>query len=349
MVDLMGDHNSNEEPLYLGIDVGSFKTSICTSDGKRFSERTIVALSKDAENNEGSMLSGKEDMEITDTEMKELLNDGLKSDEDTRLFRDFLKDLLIRNDIDLNKRKVYAIIAVSSDADNEFRKKVLKLGNELFEGAMLVDGTFCIAYNKDLPEGSLVVDIGYTGTDICITKDDLSQEIVHLNIPCAGKNIDTEVLKLINERWPDSILTGEITRKWKEEHGHLLSPQGECMIEVPLEDGAVNGSIADEIQIACEFVVTDIISSITRILSEVDPDLRGSLRNNIHIFGGTSKLHDIVDFMETELKEVGGGKIFSDLDPVFGISEGALDIARSMPLEFWKQLDAEKQNKELIT
>ncbi|WP_094227030.1 rod shape-determining protein [Methanolobus psychrotolerans] len=349
MVDHMEDFVSGDNCLYLGIDAGMFKTSVCTSDGKKFSERTVIAfLQKDSENAEENLLFGKQALELTDGKTKEPLNDGLKSEADIHAFKEFLISFLSKHDVDLNKEKTYAIIGIPSNADREYKKNLLKLSREIFSGAMLVDELFCMAYEKALLKQSMIVDIGFNKADICVINSNVPQNVDCLSIPCAGKDIDREIVKLIIERWPDSKVTEELAREWKEKYGHLCFGQDMCVVDVPLENGTIQESIAEEIQIACEFVITDIVSGITRVLSDVDLDTRESLRNNIHIFGGTGNLSNVGIFIENELKELGGGKVFLDLDAVFGISEGALELARNMPLEFWGQLVAEKQDKELI-
>ncbi len=344
----MDDFVSNDGCLYLGIDAGVFTTSICTSDGKSFSERSIAAYSSSVDNPEEKVLFGDKALEAENETIKEFLRGEIKNEDDICRFTDFLRHVLNERDIDADNENIYAIIGVDCDTDIAYKKKLLKLYNEIFTGAMLVDEMFCIAYNKSLQKGSMIVDMGYTKTDICTITEEKSQKIDHLTLSCAGKDIDNEIVKLVNERWPDSQITEEVARKWKEEHGHLFEPLDSCVVDILLENRTVMESIADEIQIACEFVATDIVSGITRVLSDADPSMRESLRNNIHLFGGTSALPGIDNYIENELKEVGGGKIFTDLDPFLGVSEGALEIAKNMPTEFWKQLDTEKQNKELI-
>ncbi|WP_340820742.1 rod shape-determining protein [Methanolobus sp. WCC4] len=340
--------DNNNGYLYIGIDAGMFKTSVCTSDGKRFSERSVVAFSKaEDDSSEAMAILGREALEMEDADIKEPLADGLKKEDDVIAFKKYLKALVTENGIDTDGN-IYAIVGVPSDADKEYKKKLLELCRDLFSGAMLVDEVFCAAYKKGLLDGSIIVDIGLNRTEICIMNGEVPQDTEYLSIPCAGKDIDHEIVKLIKERWPDSQVTEDVTREWKEEHGYLCSDPDNCVVNIPLEDGEVEESIADELQIACEFVVTDIVSGITRILSEIAPELRGSLRNNIHIFGGTSDLGNIDTFIENELKELGGGKVYRDLDPVYGISEGALELSKNMPVEFWEQLDTGKQNEEMI-
>lgn len=347
-VDNMDNLTNNNGYLYVGIDAGTFKTSVCTSDGKRFSERSVVAFSSsDSAENEETVLLGREALEAQDNDIKEPLAEGLKNEEDIIALKKYLKALFAENGVDIDDN-IYAIVGVPSNADREYRKKILELCRDTFSGAMLVDELFCAAYGKGLLDGSIIVDIGQGKSDICIINSDVPQDTECLCIPCAGQDIDSEIVKLIKERWPDSQVTSDVASEWKEQYGYLCSGPENCVVKIPVEDGEVEGCIADELQIACEFVVTDIVSGITRILSEVDPSIRETLRNNIHIFGGTSGLANIGTFIENELKELGGGKVYHDLDRLYGISEGALELSKNMPTEFWKQLAAGKQDEELI-
>ncbi|WP_342304441.1 rod shape-determining protein [Methanolobus sp. ZRKC5] len=345
----MEEFDNNSRCLYLGIDVGMFKTSVCTSDGKKFSERTAIAfLQKDSEDPEESILSGKEAVALENGTIQYFLKSELKEEDDVLHFKKFLKHFLNKHAVNPAKDSTYAMIGVPSNAGREYKIKLLELFSEIFSGAMVVDELFCIAYKKSLLEGGLIVDIGSHKTDICVINSNIPQEDDCLSLPCAGKNIDSEIVKLINERWPDSRITEELAMGWKEEYGYLGSCSDQCVVDIPLENGTIQESIAEEMQISCEFVLTDVVSGITRMLSDVDPEIRESIRNNIHIFGGTSNLPGLGTFIEHELKELGGGKVFLDLDSTFGISEGALELARNMPLEFWQQLRAGKQDKELI-
>jgi rod shape-determining protein MreB len=347
--DYMDKFTTNDDFLYLGIDAGMFKTSVCTSDGNKISERTVVALlNDDSDSSTEKVLFGEDALESQVDNIREILNIELKTEEDVIACGKYLKNILEKHDVNMSRVNTYAILGVPSNAQKAYKKKLLELSREIFSGAMLVDGIFCMAYRYDFLDNSVLVDIGCNKTNICIISGDVPQETDCLSLPCAGKDIDMEIVKLINERWPDSNVTEELAREWKEKYGHLGPSSDPCIVTVPLESGDIEESIAEEVQIACEFVVTDIVSGITRILSDVDPGIRESLRNNIHIFGGTSKLLDIGTFIEGELKELGGGDVFLDLDSVYGISEGALELARNMPMEFWKQPVVGKQDEELI-
>ncbi|TQD27547.1 rod shape-determining protein [Methanolobus vulcani] len=344
----MEDQTTSDNSLYIGIDAGMFKTSVCTSEGKKFTERSTVVFSNENSNSqEQKVISGKDALDLADGNIIELFKGELGTEEDIDACRKFLRSILEKHDIDAS-RDTFAILGTPSDANKEYKRKFLELANEVFSGAMLVDELFCASYKNNLPDKSIIVDIGYSRTDICIIDSEVPRENDCLRLSCAGKDIDSEIVKLISERWEDSKVTEELASGWKEEHGHLGSGSDNCVVDVPLESGNVQESIMEELQLACEFVVTDIVSGIIKLISDIEPELREKLRNNIHILGGTSDLEGLDSFIENELRVLGGGKVISDIDPVYGISEGALEIAKNMPPEFWTQLNAENKTKEMI-
>lgn len=347
--DYMDDFRSNGDFLYLGIDAGMFKTSICTSDGKKFSERTVLAVVKETGNNhEEQVLTGTEALQLLNGNVICPLDGGLKNENDVNACRQFLKNVLKKHNVDTGRGLTYAILGVPTNVEKDYKKKLLELSREIFSGAMLVDEIFCMAYHHRILEKSLLVDIGFRKTDICIINGDLPEETDYLSLSIAGSDIDREIAKLLTERWPDSQITDELVRQWKEQCCHMPA-SADCVVDVPFAEGCSKESVKDEMRIACELIVTDIVSGIIRVLSEADPGIRESLRYNIHIFGGTSNLDGMGTFIEKELKQLGGGKVFLDLDSVYGISEGALELARNMPPEFWKLLTASKEDKEMLS
>lgn len=74
----MEKFDNNSRCLYPGIDVGIFKTSVCTSNDKKSSGRTAIAfLQKGRGGPEESMLSGQEAVALKDGTINESLKNEL--------------------------------------------------------------------------------------------------------------------------------------------------------------------------------------------------------------------------------------------------------------------------------
>ncbi len=343
--------------FYIGIDVGTYKIAVCTSK-----ENNLLGTIPDngaASKSEEQKSIHEENSQLNDivpdkiSFEKELYSDTHKDntfigEQDTGLdissdFKLFVDMFCCKYEKALKKNKTYAMIALPLKVDKVHRKKILELSMKVFSGAMIVDGPFCLAYNKGLLERSMIVDIGYSKTEICVFIDGNIEKEAYICSECAGKTIDSEICKLVSERWPDSGIKEYISREWKEEYGCLNPSDNACLVSIPSDKENLKVSVSEELQLACESVITEVILGITRIMSSSGSDINTSLRKNIHICGGTSKLENIGIFIENELKELGGGNVYTDIDHVFGISESALSLARAMPLDFWEQIIISKE------
>ena len=193
----MEDQTTSDNSLYIGIDAGMFKTSVCTSEGKKFTERSVVVVStEDSNNQEQKVVSGKDALELEDGNIKELFKGELRTEEDIDACRKFLKSILEKHDVDASRDK-YAILGTPSNASREYKRKFLELANEVFSGAMLVDELFCASYKNNLPDKSIIVDIGYSKTDISIIDSEVPRENDCLRLSCAGKILILKLLSLL--------------------------------------------------------------------------------------------------------------------------------------------------------
>lgn len=95
-------------------------------------------------------------------------------------------------------------------------------------------------------------------------------------------------------------------------------------------------AISKEIKGACESILPDILSGISKLISTYDPDFQDALRNNIWLAGGGSQIRNLGSVLEKQLELIGGGKVSIFKDPVFGGADGALKLAMDMPEEFWR-------------
>ncbi|MBN2109540.1 MAG: rod shape-determining protein [Methanosarcinaceae archaeon] len=334
----------SQEVLYLGIDLGTYTTAICTSTGKKLVEYSAIAhegeeLPEDPEGEK--VLFGKEALERRELNIRQPVKDLLLGKlHDHWPVKLLLQHFLRSAGIELDDRECYAIIGVPAGADQSYRKAILEIAKDLFTGAMVVDELFCVAYGSGRLENSLIVDIGASKLDICRINGNVPGEDDHLKISFAGDKMDQELIDLIREKYEDSRVTDHLARQWKEKFGYVGSSDEQCKVELPLEDSSEEASISEEIRFACESVIPDVVSGLTKFISDVEPDLRDALRNNIYVCGGCSKMRNVGNFIESELKELGGGKVFLPDDPDLAVAEGARKLTEKMPPEFWAQVNS---------
>lgn len=329
--------------LFIGIDFGTNHTAISTSDGEKKSILSVVGIPKDA------------------VALKFLKKDRLYGDEALKhrgalnMFRPIELGVLKnhREDIDAAKGlleytlglvnanrdiKKYAIIGVPSQASVLNKKIITEMAKEFFDGIMVASEPFCVAYNLEKLEHTLVVDIGAGTTDICRVHGTLPEPFDQVNSSKAGDYIDAELLKLISEEYTNVRVTTEMVKRWKEQNSFVGVPEEDIVVEVPVDSSILNLSITREIRTACESIIPDIINGISKLISTYDPDFQEDLRNNIWLAGGGSQIKNLDVEIEKELELIGGGKVFKDSDPVFSGADGALKLAKDMPPEFWQTI-----------
>lgn len=333
---------NGQEALYLGIDIGTYTIAICTNTGRKFVEYSVIAheseelpQSPESEN----ILFGKAALEQSDLNIKEpvkaLLQGTTNDYEPVKLL---LQHCLKSAGIEPDASESYAIIGVPAGADPSYKRSILEISRDLFTGAMVADELFCVAYGSGHLENSLIVDIGASKLDICHINGNVPGADDHLRISFAGENIDQELIDLIKEKYEDARIPKNLARQWKENFAYVGLPDVQCKVEVPLENSSEETSISEELRFACESVIPDVVCGLTKMISDAEPEFREALRNNIYVCGGCSKIKNIGNFIESELKELGGGKVFLPDDPDLAVAEGARKLTEKMPKEFWAQV-----------
>ena len=330
--------------IYLGIDLGTSKIAICTNDGIMFSEHNPIAHGDGHApgiDGEGEVFFGKAASERIALEGKQPLRELIeKSSEGPEYLTALLEHCIQAAGISADPGQMYAIIGTHSGADASYKRAVLGAARHLFRGVMVANGLFCVAYGNQRLDSSVIIDVGASKTDMCLIKSNILEDEDCLSICVAGENIDYELVDLLAEKYEGSKVTREITRMWKEAYGFVGDMDEECKVELPVEDFSEEVTITEELRIACESIIPDIVSGIIKMVSGAEPQLRATLRNNICLCGGGSKVKNMRSFIENELKGFGGGRVFLIDNPEFAAAYGACRLAEKMPDEFWEKLNS---------
>jgi len=243
----------------------------------------------------------------------------------------------VLNSVDLDKNvKKYAIIGVPSQASVLNKKIITEIAGDFFDGIMVASEPFCVAYNLGELEHSLVVDIGAGTTDLCRVHGTLPEPDDQVSSNKAGDYIDKELVRLISDEYTNVRVTTEMAQRWKEQSSFVGEAEEEIVVDVPVDSSILKLSITKEIKDACESIIPDIMSGISKLISTYDPDFQEDLRNNIWLAGGGSLIKNFDVVLEKELELIDGGSVKIAKDPVFGGAEGALKLAMDMPPEFWQ-------------
>ena len=333
----------DNKSLYIGVDLGTNHTAISTSDGKKNTILSVVGTPRDAV---ASKFLKKEHLYGEDALshrvalnlLKPIENGVMKNQKEDieaakGLLEHVMQSIKVQKDI-----KKYAIIGVPAQASVLNKKIIIDMAHELFDGVMVASEPFCVAYKLGQLEHSLVVDIGAGTTDLCRVHGTLPDPEDQITSTKAGNYVDREFVRLISESYTDVSVTLEMARKWKEQHSFVGNIDKEIIVEVPVESSFLKLPIAKEMKNACESILPDITTGISKLISTYEPDFQDDLRNNIWLAGGGSQMRNLAKVLEHQLELIGGGKIQNFKDPVYGGADGALKLAMDMPTEFWQTI-----------
>lgn len=326
---------------YLGIDLGTSVITICNNKGSTFSEYSLIARASNPDcgrDDEDDLYFGKAALERADLGWIWPVKDLMNNEGNCRDLKTLIEHCVRAAGIEAEQERSYAIISVPPCVDNSYRRAVVDAARPLFRGLMVANGPFCAAYGNKKIDGSIIIDIGACKTDISCIHDSMPDDMDNLSIPAAGENIDQELVDLLAEKYEGSKVTRELARTWKESYGFMGDADEEYRVELPIGDSTEDVVISDELRLACESIIPDIVSGILKMVSDAGPQFRETLRNNIYLCGGSSKIRNIDSFIENELREVGGGRVFLLDRPEYAGAYGACMLAEKMPGEFWEKL-----------
>lgn len=329
--------------LFIGVDLGTNHTAISTSEGKKNSILSVVGTPKDAVASKflkHEHLFGDEALthRVALNLFKPIEDGVLKNQPDDIEAAKGLIEHVLKSVDGARDLQKYAIIGVPSRASILSKKIVMDMANEFFDGVMVASEPFCVAYKIGKLEHTMVVDIGAGTTDICRVHGTLPEPEDQVSSNKAGNYVDREFVKHLQDSYTDVRVTLDMARKWKEQYSFVGNTDKEIIVDLPVNSSFLKLSITKEMKQACESIVPDIVSGISKLISTYEPDFQDTLRSNIILAGGGSQIKNLSPVIEKHMELIGGGNVSLFKEPVFGGADGALKLAMDMPREFWQTI-----------
>ncbi len=331
--------------FYAGIDLGTSRTTITTSSGRRMTTLSCVGYCKDfiARKRFGrDYLLGEEALEhrlalemIWPLEHG-VIRDDEKSREATRLIISHLIDRTLpeRESGD----QLLTAVGVPAQASLNSKKTILAAIEPLVGKLLVVSEPFAVAYGLDRFDECLIVDIGAGTTDLCRMHGSYAEETDQLTLTKAGNYLDQAIMEAIQEKYPEVQLTPQIAKRIKEKYGYVYDTSDP--VKVTLSSKGVQGEydLTDVLHAACLKLAEPISEAIGELIGTFDPDFQERLRNNVILAGGGSRLRGIDRAIEKSLTPYGGGRATCVDDAEFCGAMGTLKMCEDMPLEEWERL-----------
>ena len=339
------------ETVYLGIDLGTSRTSITTSTGVRETVWSYVGYPKDhvAKKKLGGrdIIYGKEalDNRMSVNLFRPLAGGSVKkrgakdSEEVKRAVRDLLQYVVSLAKVPKGST-IYAVIGAPAEASVDGKATIIEAAGSCVDSVIVCSEPFAVAYGLDFLDDTLVIDIGAGTTDLCRVHGTMPQPEDQRTHEVAGDSIDQSLAGLIKETHPDAQFSINMVRTFKEKFSSVSQNMDTAKVTMPVKGKPTEFDVTELIYKACYTMVPPTVAALQDLIATYDPEFQAKMRGNILLGGGGSQIKGLGLAIETALEEYGGGKVTTVEEPQYAGSNGALMIATDMPEEYWKEFQA---------
>ena len=340
----------NKGVLNVGIDLGTSRSSISTSDDQKKVVKSYVGWPADMVAKKvlkKAILIGEEALKkrvMLDLHRpleRGLIKEG--SEKDLKAVRELLTHLLKMAGIKGGTKggqPVRAVVGVPAEAMRVNKQQLRNAMSGVVDSLMIVSEPFAVAYGLDALLHTLIVDIGAGTTDFCVMNGRYPTEEDQRTLTTAGDSVDELLNHSISERYPEVNFSEHMVREWKEKHAFVGEPDGPIKVTAPVRGKPTEIDITNEMRTACESLIPLVTESMMELIARVEPEYQAQVRNNVTLCGGSALIKGMGPALEVALDEFGGGKIKVVVDPVFIGSDGGLAIAQDAPQSDWEKIPA---------
>jgi rod shape-determining protein MreB len=340
-----------EGVLYLGIDLGTSRTSVTSSNGVRETVASYVGYPKDVVSRKllkKDVLFGDEAVEkrLSLNFFRPLQHGVIKSNEgNDKAYKDNLKaaqDLIgeiIRRAKPRKDELVYAVIGAPAQASINNKSAILDAAKEWVDSVMLCSEPFSVAYGLDMLDDVLVIDIGAGTTDLCRMHGTMPEDSDQITNTYAGDYVDNKFSEFLMEMAPDAQFTIQMVKKMKERFASVADEMEPALVNLPVNGKPTEFNVTQPLRQACQSIVAPIVEGLGQLIATFDPEFQDKLKGRVLLAGGGSCIKGLDTAVEREMhRTLGGGKVVRIEEPVYGGANGALKIAHDMPAEYWEKL-----------
>ncbi len=342
------------ETVYLGIDLGTSRCSITSSNGVRETVWSYVGYPKDHVSRKKfggrDVIYGKEAVNnrLALNLYRPLEGGSIKvrGNKDTAEAKRALKDLL-EHVVSLAHvpagNTIYAVIGAPAEASIEGKATILEAASGCTDSVIICSEPFAVAYGLDFLDDTLVIDLGAGTTDLCRVHGTMPGPDDQRTHEIAGDAVDRKLADLIKETFPEAQFSINMVRDFKEKHSCVSRNMDKVVVTMPVAGKPLDFDITDLVYEACYSIVPPTVAALQVLIATYDPEFQAKMRNNILLGGGGSQIDRLGAAIEDALKEYGGGKVRTVEEPQYAGSNGAHKIALDMPEEYWKEFDTTDQ------
>jgi rod shape-determining protein MreB len=297
----------DHEIVYIGMDLGSFKTSAASSAGVRDVTFSAVGWPKDhvARTLLGrDVVFGKDiiehrlALEVVRPFEKGVLKyveskDVGMSEAKVEKHRQAAK-LLVEHAVSLVRPPkgvpLYGVIGAPSQASVSNKKFILEAAREAFDAVVIVSEPFTIAYGMNRLTNTLVIDIGAGTTDICPIFGTYPSPEDQVTLPIGGDAIDEDFHRRLHDHCPEAQVSRNMVREIKEKYGFVHDVNEQALVTLPSEGKPRQFDVTEPLKTSCKSIVAPIVQALRGIVAGFDPEYQSRLLQNIVLGGGGSQI-----------------------------------------------------------
>lgn len=341
---------SKSNDIFVGIDLGTSRSTIATSDGERHMVESFVGWPVDMVARKlvkKDVLVGREALEnrpmldLNRPLERGLLKEG--SNRDQNAVRELISHLVKAAGLDEKRSegiKVRAVVGVPAEALRVNRQHLREAMRGHVDSLMIVSEPFAVAYGLDALLNAMVVDIGAGTTDACVMKGRYPTEEDQRTLPNAGDWIDEQLMKLLVERHDGLSVSIHTVRGWKENYGFIGQRDGAVNVTVPIGGKPTELDISAELKETCEALVPPVSETMIDLISSMESEYQDAVRSDIILAGGTSLIPGLQEALSKTLEPYGGSTIQVAEDPLYVGANGGLALALDAPKGDWEKLSS---------
>jgi len=350
----MTDSNKDHGVLYLGIDLGTSRTSVSASNGERETLSSFVGYPKDVVARKllgtdvlygDHALEKRLSLDLYRPLAAGVIKDGEDSSEgkgdkegNLRAAADLIAQI-IRAAKPRKDELIYAVIGAPAEASIHNKEAILKAACESVDSVMLCSEPFAVAYGLDYLDDVLVIDIGAGTVDLCRMHGTMPEEADQLTLTTSGDFIDAEFTRRLRETCEGATFSARMVKEAKERYGSVNDAMEPAVVNFPVNGKPTPFDVTDALRESCRMIVPPIVEGLGKLIASFDPEFQDRLKNRVLLAGGGSQIRGLDTAIEAQMHEqLGGGHVQRIEEPMYGGANGALKIAHDMPAEYWEQL-----------